>query len=110
MNRKTGILLFGILSFVMGAAAGAIVWAALKIMDLGIVFLWSILPKAVGVADNAMVGTDACGSLIYDVLLCAAGGLLIGLWQKKHGVLPESLEEVMHKVKRTAAMITTKSL
>ncbi len=100
MNRKVGITLFAVLSFVMGAAAGAVVWAVLKIIDLGIVLFWSVLPEAVGAADQALVGTDACGSLLYDVLLCAFGGLLIGLWQRKHGVLPESLEEVIGKVKR----------
>ena len=47
--RKTEkILTFAILAFLLGAAAGAIVWTVLKIMTLGIDLLWKILPLQLG--------------------------------------------------------------
>lgn len=42
-------------------------------------------------------GTKA--ALVYDVAVCSAGGILIGSWQKHHGVFPETLEAVTEKVK-----------
>lgn len=99
MKKALELTSFGIISFTMGAAAGVVVWAALKIMYAGIEFLWTWLPDALGIGGQAAVGGDSCGVLAYDVCLCLAGALLIGLWQKKYGVLPETLEEVMGKVK-----------
>ena len=47
--RKTEkILTFAILAFLLGAAAGAIVWTVLKIMTLGIDLLCKILPLQLG--------------------------------------------------------------
>lgn len=89
MEKKIKIILFGILSFVLGAASGTFVWCILKVMDLGIDLLWEYLPACLPFQY----------SLIYPVIVCTLGGILIGLWQKKHGILPDSLETVMEKIK-----------
>ena len=69
MKKIISIVAFGILSFILGAASGAIVWLILKIMDLGIEFFWTWLPEKF----------NADGSLIYFMTVCLIGGCLIGL-------------------------------
>lgn len=90
MKKMTRILLVGILSFVLGAFSGAIVWAVLQIMNLSMGFFWTYLPSAI----------SAEGSLGYNLAVCGCGGVLIGLWQRKYGILPDSLETVMEKLKK----------
>ena len=99
LKKAEKIVLFGILSFIMGAAAGSVVWMLLRIMDKGIELLWERIPEMLGILGQTAVGGDACGSLAYDIGVCLAGGLLIGLWKKKHSVSPEPLEVVIEKVK-----------
>ena len=88
MKKIISIVAFGILSFILGAASGAIVWLILKIMDLGIEFFWTWLPEKF----------NADGSLIYFMTVCLIGGCLIGLWQKKYGLLPDELPVVLGKI------------
>lgn len=99
MNRKAKIALFGILSFIMGTVAGIVVWTILRIMNGGMLLLWEIIPKTLGIADQSPIWGDGYAALVYDVAVCTVGGILIGLWQKRHGVLPETLEAVIEKVK-----------
>lgn len=91
ITKTSGTLLVGVRAFFLGAGAGAVVWLLLKLMELGIEGLWEVLPAAMGWED----------SLVYSVLVCAVGGLLIGLWQRKFGTLPDDMEQVMHRVKET---------
>ena len=90
MGRASKILIFGAMSAVMGAAAGAFVWLLLKLMNGGIELVWTHLPE--------MLGAER--SVIYNLAVCLTGGLLIGLWQRKFGMLPEDLETVMERVKK----------
>lgn len=88
----------------MGAAAGALVWGVLKIMSGGTVLLWEIIPKALGIAERAPIlnygyTVHEYAVLVYDIAVCTTGGVIIGLWQKYHGVFPETLEEVIEKIK-----------
>lgn len=104
VNRKSKIVLFVILSFIMGAVAGALVWVFFRIMNGGTALLWEILPRTCGIAERAPIRD--CGwtihewaALVYDISVCTIGGITIGLWQKRHGVYPETLDTVMEKVK-----------
>lgn len=90
MNKFGKILLFGLLSFLLGAFAGAVVWLVLTIMSAGIDLLWEFIPKKLALENM----------LFYNVAVCLAGGLLIGLWQKKHGILPDDMEQVMSRIKK----------
>ena len=85
LKNNTLFLLYTVL---LGAIVGAIVWTFLRIMNLGIEFLWDYAPKQLDFP-------------LYTVCLCTAGGLLIGLWKRKFGDYPEELGEVIGKVKKT---------
>lgn len=90
MKKGAKILSFGLLAFILGAAAGAVVWIILKVMNVGIDLLWEFLPEKLGM--------ENC--IIYNLVICLAGGVVIGMWQRKYGLLPENMEQVMGRVKR----------
>lgn len=89
VKYKKNLFLYVLLAAVLGAFAGALVWALLFIMNLGIELVWHTIPEYVG------------NEVVYTVGVCLLGGLLIGLWQKKFGIYPQELEEVMHELKTT---------
>lgn len=89
IKYKKNLFLYVLLAASLGAAAGALVWALLRIMNLGIELVWHTIPHYVG------------NEVIYTIAVCLLGGLLIGLWQKKFGIYPEELEEVMHELRTT---------
>ena len=85
VKYKKNLFLYVLLSAVLGALAGALVWLLLRIMNLGIDLVWHTIPEYVG------------NNVVYTIGVCLLGGLLIGLWQKKFGIYPQELEEVMHE-------------
>lgn len=87
IKYKKNLFLYVLLSAVLGALAGALVWALLRIMNFGIDIVWHTIPHYVG------------NEVIYTIVVCLLGGLLIGLWQKKFGIYPQELEEVMHELR-----------
>lgn len=90
MNKTGKIFIFGIFSMILGAFCGAVVWVVLQVMSIGMELLWETLPQALGQEH----------SLVYNLAVCLIGGLLIGLWQKKYGVLPDDMHQVMGRVKK----------
>jgi len=80
-------LLFILATFLIGVVAGFIVWVFLSIMKLGINFLWEYIPENIEIP-------------FYTIIVCLLGGILIGLWNKKTGNYPESMDEVFAKVKK----------
>lgn len=91
VKYKKNLFLYVLLSAALGAMAGALVWFLLRIMNLGIELVWHIIPQAI---EN---------ETMYTIGVCFFGGLLIGLWQKKFGIYPEELEEVMHELRSTGS-------
>ncbi|MEA4922633.1 MAG: chloride channel protein [Eubacteriaceae bacterium] len=87
-NKIKNTALFVIFAFILGAAAGAIVWVVLKIISVGIDFIWTWIPERTG------------HETLYTIGVCLVGGLIIGLYQKKFGILPETLETVMARLKK----------
>lgn len=81
-------VLFLLAVAVTGAAAGSAIWAFFFLMNLGLGLLWTVLPNHIGFA-------------AFPIVLCAAGGIVVGLVQKHVGDQPEELNEVMHTVKVT---------
>ncbi len=71
----------------VGAAAGSVVWAFLKMMSLGIQLLWEWIPSHYPIP-------------CYPLLVCTAGAALIGCFRWKFGDYPEPLDTVMMKVKK----------
>ena len=88
MKKVKNNIIFLIYTILLGAIVGAIIWAFLRVMNLGIDFLWGYVPSQIDFP-------------LYTVCLCTAGGLLLGLWKKKFGDYPEELGTVMGKVKKT---------
>ena len=71
---------------ITGMLAGAVIWAVLFAMDVGITALWSGFEEHIGG--------------FYPLVVCLIGGVVIGLFAKRFGRYPETLPEVMAKVKR----------
>ena len=89
MNKTASIFLFCILTTILGFIAGSAVWFVLHLINLGTDALWTYLPQAMGIGH----------SLPYFLAVCLLGGLLIGLWQRQFGLLPDNMEEVIGKIK-----------
>ena len=88
MKKAKNNFLFLLYTIPLGAVVGAIIWAFLKVMNLGIEFLWDYVPSKISFP-------------LYTLIICTVGGLLIGLWKKKFGDYPEELNTVMGQVKKT---------
>ncbi|MGN1432960.1 MAG: chloride channel protein, partial [Ruminococcus sp.] len=88
MKKVKNNVLFLLYTVILGAIVGAIVWAFLRIMNLGIEFIWDYIPSNLNFP-------------LYALFVCVIGGLLIGVWKKKFGDYPEELSTVMGKVKKT---------
>ena len=86
MTETKNRLLFMLYALCIGAIIGLIVWLFLRIMNISIEFIWTTIP-------------DKTKIPFYTIIVCTLGGLLIGIWRKKTGDYPESLETVMKKVK-----------
>lgn len=95
-------LLFLACVLITGAVAGAFVWTFFFCMDVGIEFVWFTLPTMLGaaLADAAPdLASGPFGFAAWPLIMCLAGGLAIGLYEKHVGFAPEELSEVMGKVK-----------
>ena len=79
---------FSVAAVILGAFAGVIVWLFLKLSGACLFFLWEVLPARFETA-------------YYPLLLCVAGGIIIGLWRKKFGDYPQGTHEVIETVKTT---------
>lgn len=88
-------LIFLLAVLVIGAVAGAFVWAFLFLMNSGIDLLWTVLPARLGIA-------------YLPLILCTAGGVLVGLCQKRYEGIPEDMMSVMASVKQDGGYDTGK--
>ena len=71
----------------LGATCGAVIWLFLRLMGLCTNLIWGIIPGMTGV-------------VYIPVILCAAGGLIMGIIHKKYGNYPEELPVVLGKIKK----------
>lgn len=81
----SGSVVFLLAVTVTGAVAGAFVWAVLFAMDLGSSVIWDRVPTHLG--------------RFYPVVVCLTGGVVLGLFSRRFGDLPETLPQVMAKVR-----------
>lgn len=88
MKKVKNNVLFLLYTVILGAIVGAIIWAFVRIMNLGIEFIWDFAPSMLNFP-------------LYTLCVCLFGGLLIGVWKKKFGDYPEELNTVLGKVKKT---------
>ncbi|MBQ6152433.1 MAG: chloride channel protein [Ruminococcus sp.] len=87
MTKLKNYLLFGLYTVLLGAVTGAIIWTFLKVMNIGIEYLWVFAPSKVSFP-------------FYTIAVCLIGSFLIGLYKKKFGDYPEELGVVMAQVKK----------
>ncbi len=81
--KKISILSFFVA--LLGAIIASISWFLLFIMNLGINFLW----------EDPLFPFSA-----YPLIVCAVGGLLIGLWSKRFGPYPLEMSEILSSIKK----------
>lgn len=85
--KKKNQIYLGVFCCIIGAFASAVIWLFLKAVAVGTTFLWEWLPDRIHLP-------------FYSVLICTAGGMLIGIFRKMYGDYPEDLAVVMGKVKK----------
>lgn len=86
-------LLFAVLTIAFGAFAGAFAWAFFFLMNSGIGLLWDTVPN--------LLASAGVPTLPFPLVVCMAGGLVIGLFAKRFGPYPQTMNEVMAQVKKT---------
>lgn len=86
-------ILYAVMTIAFGAFAGAFAWAFFFLMNSGIHLLWEVIP--------AQLSAAGLPAVVYPVVFCTVGGLVIGLFVKRFGAYPEDLNTVMAKVKET---------
>ena len=93
-------------SLVVGFVVGLLVWAVLWASTFLTNLLWVDAKNALG---NALA---SCGASLWwlPLAFCTAGGVLIGLFTKFTGTVPESLEVVMADVKKSGGYELKKPL
>ena len=74
-----------------GAVTSLIVWLFLKLMGLGIGLVWDTIPSNFDFK-------------FYPIIVCTAGGLILGIWQKLTNAVPDELDEVMNLSDRILVM------
>ena len=72
---------------IIGSFISAVIWLFLKAVSISTSVIWEWLPGKVSLP-------------FYTVLVCTAGGLLIGIFRMRYGDYPEELTEVLGKVKK----------
>ena len=88
MSKLKNNLLFLLYTVILGVIVGAIVWGFLRLMNLGIEFLWVYVPSQIDFP-------------LYTLCVCTAGGLLVGIWKHWFGDYPQELNVVLGTVKKT---------
>lgn len=73
----------------LGMVSGGVLWIFLRLVREGTRLIWDLIPAQAG------------SPVWYPVLACGLGGLIIGLFRKKFGDYPESMFEVIGRVKKT---------
>lgn len=86
MKFKNSVI-FVIYTALLGAVVGGIIWAFLRVMNIGITLVWKDLPATINIP-------------YYTIVACLGWGIIIGLWKSKIGDLPEELHEVLGQVKK----------
>ena len=88
MNKhlSNGLLFMGF-SAVMGAAIATVIWLYLKIANVGVTLIWSVIPEHLNVP-------------AYTVFVCVIGGLVIGLFNRIYGPYPQSMQDAVQEVRR----------
>lgn len=80
--------LFSCFAAVTGTVIAALVWLYLKVANVGVTIIWDMIPNYVDVKG-------------YTILVCLAGGVVIGIFHRAYGPWPESMADSVKRVKNT---------
>lgn len=86
-----------VLSVLVGFLVGFIAWGAYRLALALTDFVWNGVTPTIA----QVLGTADVSSWWLPVVVCGFGGLVIGLWSRFVGGVPESLEVVMGSIKQT---------
>ncbi len=75
---------------VVGAVIAVLVWLYLKIANVGITFIWEIIPEYLNIEH-------------YTLIVCLVGGLVVGIFHKFYGPYPESMADAVRRVMDTGS-------
>ena len=87
MKKTKNAALIVLYTIILGGIVGAIIWAFLRLMNIGINFVWKFIPGQFNIP-------------FYTIIICVVGSFLIGLYKRKFGDYPEELQVVIGKVKK----------
>ena len=87
MRKVKNAVLLLVYTTILGGIVGAIIWAFLRLMNIGINFVWEFIPGKFDIP-------------FYTIIVCVVGAFLIGLYKRKFGDYPEELQVVLGKVKK----------
>ncbi|MCD7981262.1 MAG: chloride channel protein [Clostridiales bacterium] len=88
-RRNTRMLEIGFAA-VTGVLIAVLVWLYLKISNVGITIIWEILPEYLNIEH-------------YTLIVCLAGGLVVGIFHKVYGPYPESMADAVRRVRDTGS-------
>ena len=86
-KNKVNELKLGLLTILLGAFCGAVVWLFLRLLGIFTGLVWDVIPERVGFR-------------YLPVVICALGGLAAGLIRKRYGDYPEELSIVLASVRK----------
>ena len=95
-NQRSMHILFLLFAALTGCTVAVIIWVFLKVCNLGVAVVWDYFPTYVD-------------SPLYTMILCLFGGLIIGIFHKKYGDFPETIQQVIHRLK-TEKRLTYKNI
>ena len=75
-----------IYALLLGGFTGGFIWVFLRAVSLGIGFVWEYIPSKVDIP-------------FYTIIMCLIGGIIAGVLRLVFGSYPQSMEEVIAKVK-----------
>ncbi len=82
-KRHIGLLMIGF-ALIAGFVIGALVWFYLKASNVGITLIWDKIAAVFP-------------PIVYRLVVCLVGGLIIGLFHKKYGPVPENMGEAVNR-------------
>jgi H+/Cl- antiporter ClcA len=85
LKFKKNLVMILVVGF-LGAVIGGVTWLLLFLLNFGIDFFWLFIPARIDLG-------------FYSLIICALGGLLVGLWEKHFGPYPRELSEIMAEIK-----------
>ncbi|MCC8029762.1 MAG: chloride channel protein [Lachnospiraceae bacterium] len=73
---------------VTGIVIAVLVWLYLKLANAGISLIWEIIPSHMNIR-------------YYTLIMCLAGGLIVGIFHRAYGPYPESMADAVRRVRDT---------